>query len=203
MVKNSDLTDGRDVRAVAALVRPFGTARAAAACSARAGAAHALAASRRFAPSVFVALFVNAAGVFDGHVDAAKLRRLTGQDQLDLQCLGKLEQLAAGCVFGRDRLDAIRGNAKTELAEPAFDVCELFGAKLVVQMLLTPSTNATPAASIFAAASANGMAPKASERMPAFQPSSATAVPRGRRLSGGRVCMVVFAPPPPSTRGGV
>src|SRR2546425_242835 len=49
----------------------------------------------------------------------------------------------------------------------------------------------------------NGIGPKASDRILAFQPSRETAVPRGRRLSGGRVCAAVRAPPLPSTREAV
>ena len=94
----------------------------------------ALAASRRFAPTVVCAFFVHAAPVFDGDLDAGKTHRLFREDQIDFERLRKVEQLAARCFVGGNRVDAVRRNAQPEIGQPCLDVCHLVRADPVVEI---------------------------------------------------------------------
>ena len=146
-----------------------------------------------------IALLVHALPVFDRDSDAGEIHGLLRENQIDLERLREVQQRAARRIVGRNRVDAVRRNAQTEIREPRLDVCDLVGADPVVEVRADgfDERNCPPRRSS-PRHPGNGMAPNASERMPARQPSSPTAVPRGRRLSGGRVCFAVRAPPVPS-----
>ena len=93
-MKNSDVTDGRDVPQSPHL---FGHSGGSGGCcllnSSRNGAAFAgIAEIRAERP---LAHLVDTAAILDGHVHARQVRRLTRENQFDLERFGKVEQLSA------------------------------------------------------------------------------------------------------------